>query len=300
MPWLGSASQRFQCVLKGTFVGHGNSTYHEAQIREPGAVFTALSIDRVGIASLTPGVSLKVSIGKRTQSGYVILQFFEMTAMDTNLDSRLDSVTEVVCEGLFLISDILKQGNLFALKNTPLVAHLPFFVYGSTQQAHLEYALVQCPGLQVIANNILIRANDLKEEDLSRLLSVGMFAVPQELDERLLLSYHDASVFKTFTPGTSFHVALYARPEERHATSSPAASNLAGPIADGIITLGDCVYADATTLNLATPFPMPSSADVQPEHDHPLFHFRSTSGSGGEPIISQQNWQEEWNAMLRD
>ncbi len=185
---------------------------------------------------------------------------------------------------------------------------MPFYLYGTAREMHIDHVLLRVPNAQLSAGEVIV---ELLEGDRSVFvagLEGGLIAVADDIPELLMQPLSANSLKSFFHPGAKLAVSIY---HDRNAAQSQGpglCDQLGDPITRGIITLADNTFADAYMINVDTPIAMPQALKKSltiPEttpssQDHPLFRGYGPGGPGGQPssLERAKTWRNIWNEAL--
>jgi hypothetical protein len=203
---------------------------------------------------------------------------------------------------------------------------MPFYVYGSADELHIDHILARAPNAQMTAQEVRL---ELEEGHHSALVSAleedgSVVAIADGYPESLLQPFSSTRSPAFFKSGFHFSVSIYRDSNPARSKCTPSFEELGSPIIRGTITLGANVYVDSKMINTDTPL---GPAHVPPReersqtydsdrsmpHDHPLFRGLGPSfkpsvsigipHSSSVPILGpdprQRNaWREQWDVKL--
>jgi len=189
---------------------------------------------------------------------------------------------------------------------------MPFYLYGTRQEMHIDHVLVQAPNAQLSACEVTYELIEGSESVIAEGLENGLIAVADALPEHLMQPFTSDRLGSFFHPGAKLDVTIY--PDE--ATQSQGhdfRDNFGEPIARARITLSHNTFVDEHMINLDPVIAVPQSPkNRMPGHfpevevtltaqDHPLFRGylpggitnRHSSTAG-----STQSWRAIWDRAL--
>ncbi|ETW81515.1 hypothetical protein HETIRDRAFT_319093 [Heterobasidion irregulare TC 32-1] len=204
------------------------------------------------------------------------------------------------------------------IKNRPLNSRyldqsyptsMPFYLYGNSEEIHLDHMLLHAPNAQISANNVAVELDGMELGILASDLRNGLIAIADTLPEHLLQPFTAEHRPNFFRPGFKVGITIY---HDRSTSSAPGpglVESLSSPLARGAITLGDSIFIESNLINVGTPLVashvpkrnsfLPSSAESTTQ-DHPYFR-----GFGLErhmdAVLSRPNknaWRQGWDIAL--
>jgi hypothetical protein len=207
--------------------------------------------------------------------------------------------------------------NIRVIKDRPLSSRhldiaypsrMPFYLYGTRQETHIDHVLVQAPNAQLSAGEVTYELIEGSESVVAEGLENGLIAVADALPEHLMQPFTSDRLKSFFHPGAELDVSIY--PDEGTAQSQghDLCDNLGEPIARARITLGDNTFVDEHMINFDPIAAMPQTSENSmpgdfPEvditltvQDHPLFHGYAHGGTTN--TGSTQRWRAVWDRAL--
>jgi hypothetical protein len=210
--------------------------------------------------------------------------------------------------------------NIRVIKSRPLCprhldaaypSRMPFYLYGTGQEIHIDHILVQAPNAQLSAGEVTLELIEGNESAFAKVLKDGCIAVAETLPEHLMQPFTSDRLESFFHPGAKLDLSIY--PDEDAAQSSQGydtCEKLEEPIARARITLGDNTFVDEYMINLNVPlvqspkmsmsgsFPVPETT-LAPQ-DHPIFYGYVPGGTTDRhaSIGNAQSWREVWDRAL--
>ncbi|KAJ3505820.1 hypothetical protein NLJ89_g7216 [Agrocybe chaxingu] len=199
---------------------------------EPAALFT-LTTEKVLLSEVLFDGHCKVSIHKGLNTKYPKL-FFS--------DIQLTNITVIVNRSI-------------APKHLDKVypEYMPFYLYGTEQQQHVDHMLLRAPNAQLTASGVVLILDkpipSLVDED-SGLLE-GLIAVANTTREHAMQPFNADHKPSFFVPGPEreIPVIIYRDPNPANANGPGLLKGLGEPVATGAMTLGPCIFVDYTLVN---------------------------------------------------
>ncbi len=211
--------------------------------------------------------------------------------------------------------------NIGVIKNRPLFSHhldiaypsrMPFYLYSSEQEVHIDHVLVQAPNAQLSAGEVSFELIEGSESAITEGLKDGLVAVADTLPEHLMRPFTSDQLDTFFHPGAKLDVSIYPDEEAAQTLGYDLCDIPGEPIARARITLGDNTFVDEHMINLDPASTQSLQKKSMPGYfpeatftvqDHPLFlgyvpggtttdhHHSLTTGS-------TQSWRTVWDMAL--
>ena len=208
--------------------------------------------------------------------------------------------------------------NIGVIKNRPLCSHhldidypsrMPFYLYGTGQEIHIDHILVKAPNAQLSAGEITFDLIEGNESVFAAGLKGGLIAVADTLPEHLMQPFTLDRLESFFRPSAKLELSIY--PDKVSQSQGYGLCNKLGePIARARITLGGNTFVDEYMINLDVPVvvsqsPKKSMPGSFPDatlssQDHPLFRgYAPGERTGRAPSTgSAHSWREVWDSAL--
>ena len=187
-------------------------------------------------------------------------------------------------------------------------SRMPFYLYGTEQEVHIDHVIVQAPNAQLSAGEVNVNVIEGSKSAFTAGLKNGLIAVADTLPEHLMQPFTSDRLECFFHPGAKFYVSVYT---DRRAAECPGpglCDELGEPVARATITLGSNTFVDGYMINLDAPVTtahtpkkkMRFPATASTLQAHPLFRGHTPEGwthrytSAG----SVQSWREVWDRAL--
>ena len=130
---------------------------------------------------------------------------------------------------------------------------MPFYLYGSLTQPHIDHMLLLAPNIQLSAGSIELKLNSgssVTDADLAK----GVIAVAQDVRERAMQPFSiidpqevpEAFFFKA---GTQMAVKIYRDPFPASTTDRISMGDVTELLGEGSIRLRGDVYVDSALIN---------------------------------------------------
>jgi hypothetical protein len=183
---------------------------------------------------------------------------------------------------------------------------MPFYLYSTGQEMHIDHMLVRAPNAQLSAGEVTFELIEGSESVFAPELKNGLIAVADTLPECLMQPFTSDRLKSIFHPGAKLDLSIYPD-EAAQSRGHDLCDRLGEPIARARIILGDNTFVDEPMINLEAPAAMPRSPlpGSFPEitlisQDHPIFHGYAPGGrTVRQPLEgSPQSWREVWDRAL--
>ncbi|GBE87629.1 PLP-dependent transferase [Sparassis crispa] len=156
-------------------------------------------------------------------------------------------LSEVVVSSIYVVKE-RPLDSMWRDQNYPADS-IPFYLYGSLQEQHVDHMLLQAPNAQLCADRValsLAEVDRLTDENLRK----GVLLFIEGLHEQAMQPFSKDDPPNFFKAGTKFNVKVYNDP--RAATTHGPGLAKVSPrdfIASGTLTLGTGIFVDYTDLN---------------------------------------------------
>jgi hypothetical protein len=185
---------------------------------------------------------------------------------------------------------------------------MPFYLYGTAQEMHIDHVLLRVPNAQLSAGEVIV---ELLEGDRSVFvagLKCGLIAVADAIPEVLMQPLTADSLKSFFHPGAKLAVSIYHDRKISHSKGPGLCDQLGDPITRGIITLGLNIFTDAYMINVDAPTVMSQALNrsltvpetTRSSQDHPLLRGYGKGGSRVQLSSPERakTWRNMWNEAL--
>ncbi|KAI0246736.1 pyridoxal phosphate-dependent transferase [Lactifluus subvellereus] len=284
MPCFGMTTQREQCILSGELSDTGLKAYIEAKRVDPTATYVACTLEGEKLSTIIQRKSFRCLISKLTTDGAI-------------LEARVTNIS--VIKNRWLGSND---------RDTDYPSRMPFYLYGTTQEMHIDHVLLQAPNAQISAGEVAVELIEGSESVFTAGLKNGLIVVADFLPEHLMQPFTTDRLDGLFRPGTKLNVSVYHDQNAGQPRGPGLCDNLGKPIARATITLGDNTFVDAYMINLDGPIvtsQAPKKSMVIPQtatssQDHPLFRGYGPDGPmDRDPSTKNpEGWREVWDRAL--
>ncbi len=185
---------------------------------------------------------------------------------------------------------------------------MPFYLYGTAQEMHIDHVLLRVPNAQLSAGEVTVELLGGDRSVFLAGLKGGLIAVADAVPELLMQPLSANGLKSFFHPGAKLAVSIYHDQNAARSQGPGLCDQLGDPITRGIITFGDNTFADAYMINADAPTVMlqaPKKSLTIPEttpssQDHPLFRGYGPGGPR-EQLSSPERaktWRNMWNEAL--
>ena len=191
---------------------------------------------------------------------------------------------------------------------TTYPSKMPFYLYGTREEMHIDHVLVQAPNAQISAGEVAVELIEGSESVLNAELKDGLIVVADFLPEHLMQPFTADRLNHLFCPGVKLDVSVYHDQNAGQRGGPDLCDNLGKPIARATITLGDNTFIDAHMINLDGPIvtsKAPKKSMVVPRtgtssQDHPLFRGYGPNGpmDWHPSTETPGGWREVWDRAL--
>ena len=185
---------------------------------------------------------------------------------------------------------------------------MPFYLYSTGREMHVDHVLVQAPNAQLSAGEVTVELIEGSESAFTAGLKDGLIAVADTLPEHLMQPFTSKRLGSFFHPGAKLVVTAYLDRNAAQSQRPGLCEELGDPIARATITLGNNTFVDEYMINLDAPIVMsqaPKKSMTFPEttsvsQDHPLFRGYTPEGPTDlhASIRSAQSSREVWDKAL--
>lgn len=185
---------------------------------------------------------------------------------------------------------------------------MPFLLYGSMEEMHIDHIIVSSPNVQLTATNVKLELADEEEASfLAAFLREGVVAIAETIPEGIMQPFSDENPPSFFTPNASLPVTIYKYPHHKYSQGNYTPwTQLGHPIASGTLALSGNLFVDFRMLDahehqldsqLQDTVLDSESSDARSQ-DHPI--FRATKMVPYEQRLSNSvnRWREKWDAAL--
>lgn len=154
---------------------------------------------------------------------------------------------------------VVDESMAFAALDTQYPDRMPFYMYGSRKETHLDHVLKTAPNAQITAD--LVDATDLTSQLSDERLAKGVVVLLDDVFEKSLQPLplvRDSNQVDLGAPGFGLKEGVQHRASV-YSTYEEATSGTVAPLATGTISVGDTIFADWADVNM-------DPNDM--EHDH--------------------------------
>jgi hypothetical protein len=189
---------------------------------------------------------------------------------------------------------------------------MPFYLYGTGQEMHIDHILVRAPNAQLSAGEVTVELIEGSESVFAAGLRNGFIAVADALPEHLMQPFTLGRLESFFYPGAKLDLSLYPDDDsESRGYEYDLCDKLGEPIARSRITLGGNTFVDEYMINLDVPHcdelpkkgmentsgSSPPEATFATSQDHPL--FRGCAPKSERTVDRHpQSWRGVWDRAL--
>ncbi|KXH51499.1 hypothetical protein CNYM01_07651 [Colletotrichum nymphaeae SA-01] len=243
------ANHRKQLIITADLPANVQARYKEERRKNPGQFYTIANVEKEMLENLVDGLLNPDTASK--------LKF--------RLDKGIPAGDTPPLEEGFALSNVrvvVDESMAFAALDDEYPAKMPFYLYGSKSEVHLDHVLKTAPNAQISAD--LVKTN-LTEHLTDEQLKDGVVVVLDNVFEASLQplpttvqeSDKQKHVLNLEAPGFSLKKG-FDHKASVYKTYEEAKSGKGEPIATGTISIGDAVFADWDDVNM----------DPAAENDH--------------------------------
>ncbi|UQC81238.1 uncharacterized protein CLUP02_06724 [Colletotrichum lupini] len=243
------ANHRKQLIITADLPANVQARYKEERSKSPGQFYTIANMEKEMLENLLDGLLNPDTASK--------LKF--------RLDKGIPAGNTPPLEEGFALSNVrvvVDESMAFAALDDEYPAKMPFYLYGSKSEVHLDHVLKTAPNAQISAD--LVKTN-LTEHLTDEQLKQGVVIVLDDVFEASLQplpttvqeSDKQKHVLNLEAPGFSLKKGLDHK-ASAYKTYEEAKSGKGQSIATGTISIGDAVFADWDDVNM----------DPAAENDH--------------------------------
>ncbi|KAL7935760.1 pyridoxal phosphate-dependent transferase [Trichoderma chlorosporum] len=225
IPMFNMANHRWQLIITADFPEDVKQRYQQLRKENPNKFYTVANFDKDLLEDMiAPGAEIKWRLDEGIPKDTPPIMTFKLT-----------NVRVVVQESMF-----------FNSLDQTYPDRMPFYLYGSNAEAHLDHVLKKAPNGMISADNVKLT---LEPELSDAQLAKGVVAVFEDVFETAIqpLPLDKSSIVLAAS-------GLRMEPGEKHKTSVyesyAAFKGGSAPIAKGDITLGKYVFADWNDVNM--------------------------------------------------
>ena len=183
---------------------------------------------------------------------------------------------------------------------------MPFYLYGTAQETHIDHVLLRAPNAQLSAGEVIVETHDGDNALFAASLKRGLVAVADAIPEFLMQPLSQKSLKSFFHPGAKLAVSIYHDRNVAQFRGPGLCDQLGDPITRGTITLGKNTFTDTYMINADdTPMPQATKSLTIPEttltlQDHPLFHGYGIGRPRGQLSFPERakTWRDIWSEAL--
>jgi hypothetical protein len=130
--------------------------------------------------------------------------------------------------------------NFGVIKNRPLFSRhldiaypsrMPFYLYGSEQEMHIDHVLVQAPNAQLSAGEVSFELIEGSESAIAEGFRGGLIAIADALPDHLMQPFTSDRLDTFFHPSTKLDVSIYPDEEAAQSQGHCLCDNPGEPIA---------------------------------------------------------------------
>lgn len=252
LPMFNVGSHRQQIILNAKLDSATMKLYTDARAKDPSAHFTLHTYEELLISDILSGNDIQVNLVKGLPLGYG--QVSRLYALRHCLiffrsSSDLNIATNVTLSEIRIIKNHSLSPRYLSLVYPDL---MPFYLYGTETQQHVEHVLLKDQNVQLTAAQIKL---DLTPKLTQAQLKKGLIAVLTNRHELSMQPCSDLHKPQFFKAGAISTVSVYNDPITYSTDPNVDLREFMGrvlaqqPITTGTLILGQEVYNDATNIN---------------------------------------------------
>ncbi|KAK3936916.1 L-tyrosine decarboxylase [Diplogelasinospora grovesii] len=242
MPMFNMANHRWQLIVTADYPTEVQQLYQKLRTENPGKLYTTANANPETLADmLSPGAEIEYR-------------------MDDGIPGP--DIPPLATFKLSNIRVLVNESMSYAALDTKYPDKMPFYLYGSLRETHIDHVLKTSPNAQLTADRVEVNVEpELSEEQLAKggLVAVledvfekSVQPLPLDSDGNVKLDAHGLAL----VPGAKHKVSVYASYEDFKSGSCK-------PIATGSITIGKGgMFADWKDVNM-DPADEPEAVSVQ-------------------------------------
>src|SRR6266403_247234 len=225
---------------------------------------------------------------------------------------------------LFSVSAVAEAEvtNIRVIKNRPLSSRhldidypsrMPFYLYGTAREMHIDHILVQAPNAQLSAGEVTYELIEGSESVVAERLKNGLIAVADALPEHLMQPLTSDRLEFFFHPGARLDVSIHADEKAAQSQSYDLSDRIGKRIPHARITLGNNTFVDEHMINFDANATIPQTpkksmpgyfSEVEvtfTAQDHPLFRGYIHGGTTDHHhtlTTESTSWRAVWDKAL--
>ncbi|PSS37347.1 hypothetical protein PHLCEN_2v824 [Hermanssonia centrifuga] len=234
LPMFQMANFRQQVILAVDIPPEALAQYKAAQDANPTAVFSLSTSSEVALDDILRAGTFTATIDQDFPENRAFLS-------DPNQQHFLSGVQ---VSNIRIIKNRSLDSTLLESAYPPA---MPFYLYGTTQQQHIDHILLCSPNAQFSGSQIKLElepGSGIYEPGFGQELERGLIAVFDTVREAALQPFSKSHPPKFFLPGKKFPITIH-----RDSAKGPVAGLASTVVAKGTITLGSSVFVDAIHIN---------------------------------------------------
>ena len=123
-------------------------------------------------------------------------------------------------------------------------SRMPFYLYGTEQEVHVDHVLVQTPNAQLSAGEVTVELLEGSTSVFASGLKDGLIAVADTIPEHLMQPFTSDRLKYFFHPRAKLDVSIYLDQKAVQSDGASFYAQLNDPIARATITLGANTFVD--------------------------------------------------------
>lgn len=240
LPVFQMANFREQVIITGDIPADVLQSYASARSANPSTVFTLSTSSETTMSDILSQGSLTANIDEGLPPSRESLSDPTTTHFQSNV--QVSNIR------------VIKRRSLDStLLDAKYPRQMPFYLYGTREQRHIDHILLCSPNVQLTADQVTLHIDPdsgIYEPDFEQELEKGLIAVMDDVREYAMQPFDDEHQPSFFAPSVTFRVSLH-----RDSAKGPEAGIASSVLARATLTLGGCTYVDYNFINrdLTTP-----------------------------------------------
>jgi len=224
-PKFNKATHRHQLIMEAAIPDEIMSSYVLRRESNPTAVFTLTTVEKEELSMISAGGSKFQAVISMEITSSIMIGRQETQAFEVTINT-------------VLVNRPLGSKHL----DGKYPDQMPFYLFGSYQQLHIDHILLRSPNTQITTDVELVTDNGYDVHE-----GAAWIAVMDTVQEWAMQPIGRLSDQNVLSPGEKLTVTIYNPIEQ---VQGPGLmGNLGYPVATGTVTIGRSIYIDSTTIN---------------------------------------------------
>ncbi|KAH8081991.1 pyridoxal phosphate-dependent transferase [Cristinia sonorae] len=240
LPVFQMANFRDQVIVAADIPDDILQAYATARAENPNVVFTLSTASEMTMSDILSTGTFTANIDQGLPPSRASLSDPTQTHFQTNVQvSNIRVIKNRSLDSTLLESTYPNQ--------------MPFYLYGTRKQQHIDHVLLCSPNVQLTADQVTLTIDPdsgIYEPGFEQELAEGLVAVLDDVREVVMQPFDSNHQPSFFAPSVTFRVSLH-----RDSAKGPVAGIASSVLARATLVLGSCVYTDCDLINrdLTTP-----------------------------------------------